>query len=206
MINTVSFDVFMPDLEPELVRCPVPVIERRLRESAIEACEDANVWREEISVEVVPDVTQYAFLDEEQADDVQIHSILWMNLNGRPMAHGCDYTVEDRGTFTLLRNPKATATMTALISLKPSRETLVLGDVLYRDYHKMILQGTLAKAYGMDKRQWSNPTKEAQCRVVFEEEIADAKRAIDRGFVTGSQRLRSRPFAMPVQSSFGRRF
>ena len=42
-MNLVELEAFFPDIEPELPRCPVPVIENRIRDAIIDACERANI-------------------------------------------------------------------------------------------------------------------------------------------------------------------
>ena len=82
-----------------------------------------------------------------------------------------------------------------LLSIKPSRHTLEVSAVLWRDYYQLIVEGTLAKALMMKDRQWSDPALAKEYEKKYEYSLAKAKQAIDRGFKTGSQRIRRRKFA-----------
>lgn len=199
MIDTVSFDVFMPDLEPELTRCPIPVIERRLREAAIEACEDANIWPHTEIITLEIGVKEY---DMAFDDNVDIHSVVGVtSASSRSLVLGSDFTVSERGTITLTRSPTKVSELSVCLTLKPSRSALVVGRVVYRDNYRMLIQGTLSKAFDMKNRVWSNPAEARKHRAIFEEEIADARRSVDRGFVTTSLRVNPRFYAMPTQRS-----
>lgn len=200
---------WMPDLEPDLVSCPVPIIERRLRESAIEACEDANVWA--IMLDEIPTVAQQTSYVFQVPENTQVHSVLSVMHNSRPLSlDDREVYVNERGGIELNNRPKydsdpieqegrRRAGLDVTVTMKPTRDATELADILFSDYHKMIIAGTLAKAFAMKNRRWSEPEEAARHRVIFEEEIADAKRAVDRGFITGSQRLERRQFASSTQ-------
>ena len=82
------------------------------------------------------------------------------------------------------------------LSIKPSRTTLHVSEVLWRDYYQLIVEGSLAKALMMLNRPWSNPEMGKEMEKKFEYSLAKAKQAVDRGFKTGSQRFRPRRFTV----------
>jgi len=82
----------------------------------------------------------------------------------------------------------------ACVTIKPTRNAMEVSEVLYRDYHKLIVMGTLAKAFAMKDRPWSDIDMAGSYARAFEFELAKAKSAIDRGFVTESQKVKPRRF------------
>lgn len=95
---------FIPDLEPELPNCPLPIIERRLIEAIIDACERANLWRVETSAALVANRLEYTFGD--LPEHTRPHSLLSLKRGEHPLVHRRDYELWDRGCITLAHEPK----------------------------------------------------------------------------------------------------
>lgn len=360
--NVVELEEFFPDIEPELPRCPAPVMELRIRDAIIEICERANVWRwEHPEIPVRVGVQEYDFVAP--AADLLVHSVLNLSLNGMSLEHpfrddvhthgemryGAGYTVLDRGRIRLntkptlasspkyitlsgaaeasggtvqavyalnefdpdngfsgfralstndplgfrtdreydvifstsidddpaysfaeakmdrqfnttdadvigtgvasplpivdtdgspvnngdprlvsnepvrivceqtqghddpiydfdrfrivvaseavIENPNRERTgISAVLSIKPSRKTLEVSEVLVRDYYQLVVTGTLAKAFMMLERPWTNVEMGKEKEKQFEYQLARAKQALDRGFRTAGQRIRPRKF------------
>jgi len=219
--NLVELETFFPDIEPELPRCPTPVIENRIRDAIIDACERANIWRwDHPEIQIIEGQQDYDLLTP--TVDTLVHSILSLTVNGKPMGSACDvyshenhrgsrsgFEVCDRGRIHLSAVPTVssspydpTGTTTrhnvgikAVVSIKPSRTTLEVSEVLVRDYYQLIRYGSLAKALMMSQRPWTNVNLAKEMEKQYEFLLARAKQAIDRGFRTGSQRIIPRRFA-----------
>lgn len=92
--SLVELEAFFPTIEPELPRCPTPVIEDRIRDAIIESCERANIWRwGHPEIPLIAGVQSYTLLTP--TVDTLIHSILGVKVGGRNIS-GCNdaYTHE----------------------------------------------------------------------------------------------------------------
>ena len=208
-----TFEEWLTRLEPYLLLAPQPVIEQRLIEAAIEACEDASIWVVQLDEIAVVAGTQTYELPT--LVNSQIHSIQSVQVNGKYLhSENGDFYVNERGQITLRTSPKYSSDpitqaeprrkgLIITTSLKPTQTSLTLAGILWRDYQKMIHAGALSKCFAMPNRAWSDEEQAAKYRNIFEEEMADARRAIDRGFVTGDQRLERQFFAAPTNNGFG---
>lgn len=218
--NMVELEIFFPDIEPELPRCPTPVIENRIRDTIIDACERSNIWRWEMpEILLIKGVQEYDL--PTPAADLLIHSILSLTLGRRAYD---DYMVTDRGRIRLGEEPIADSSpqtipittivggtpqtinkinpnrdakgITATVSIKPSRTTLEVSEVLYRDYYDLIIKGSLAKGLMMLNRPWTNVKMGKEYEKKYEYALAKAKQGLDRRLRTGSQRVKLRKFAL----------
>lgn len=206
--NLVELEAFFPDIEPELPRCPIPVIEARIRDSIIDACERANIWRwEHPEIQLIAGQRDYDLMTP--TADTLVHSVIGVSRNGLPVSGddgvtthgdvgGRGFTISERGQISLLTTPLPSQTpqcMELLISIKPSRTTLEVPAVLVRDYYQLIRYGALARAMMMVNRPWTNPEVGKEMEKQYEFALGKAKQGIDRGFRTGSQRIKPRRFA-----------
>lgn len=211
--DLVDIDRFMPDLETELPTCPIPVIERRLRDALIEACERANLWRwDHPELYVTADNTDYEFFAP--TDDSRVHSILELTYRGRDLlAYPKEFEVLDRSMIRLHNIPKVDSSpaadadrpikgILAVLSIKPTRDAATVTRVLYDDFYDLVIIGTLARAWGMVGREWSNPNMSVVYDRHFETEIGKARQAVDRNFVTTSQRFYARRFAASARRGY----
>ena len=133
-MTLIPIDDFLPDIEPELMRCPIPVIERRLRDSIIESCERANLWRwEHPEIPVTRDQRVYDLTGP--TDETLIHSILSVKHEERPLYNildrdtecnpytefyqygGGGYVIRDRGQIELTSDPRRDS---VLLNLGPA--------------------------------------------------------------------------------------
>ena len=140
-MNLVELEAFFPDIEPELPRCPVPVIENRIRDTIIDACERANIWRWDHPEIFIKTGVQNYDLAAPTADTL-IHSIIELNKNGRPIddfnivfrhegfrSQHRGYGVSERGNIFLTTNPKK-STPPLPVFVDPDTIDRTLPDVL----------------------------------------------------------------------------
>lgn len=217
----ISFDEFLPDLEPDLPMCPIPVIERRLRDAIIEACEDASVWRFEApEIQLIAGQEEYD-IPVPTIDDVpvaDVHSILSVSRTSNRrhpcLVPGRDYMVDMRGSVIVAGVPIADSADTTdpaapgerglfvHCTLKPTRTSTHVGEEVLRNYHKLVIQGALSKAYAMKGQPWSNPAESREHRKIFERELGAVRRATEQGFITASHRMPARRFAASSQRGY----
>lgn len=215
-MKMIDIDEFLPDLLPELSNCPTPVVERRLREALIECCERAPLWRwNHPEIPVVADEVNYEF--GTPIEESLVHSVLSLRVNGRPLTSSSDaelrqvigqkfgYNVPDRGSIELLsvprisserltQSPRTRYGIEACLSIKPTRKATKVAQVIFDDYHSLIIAMTLSKAMNMVDRQWSNPKQSDMLYRRSEYLLGRARQQYDRGFTTKSQKLKPRSF------------
>jgi len=220
-LKMIDLEVFVPDIMSEVSDCPVPVIEKRLIEAAIEACERANLVRWQ-APELRTRADRICYDVPVPSKHTAIHSIIRCYLNQNPIRnvppidthdnvynqlerYGTDgYFVPNRGQVQLGGNPQDSDLFTAspreirgldlFVSIKPTRTADELPKVLYDDYYNLIVAGTLARLFEMNDTFWTNEAKSERRHKEFEHEIARAKMQIDRGFTTKPNKLRPRRF------------
>ena len=220
-VPMIDMEVIVPDIMAEVSDCPVPVIERRLREAAIEACERVNLVRWQATE--IPTKTDRSFYDvPTPSTQLRVHSIIRCYLNETPLRNiplietddnvynqinnaASGYFVPSRGQIQLTGTPSEASSpvtddprtvrgLDLFVTLKPSRECDSLPRILYDDYYNLLVSGTLARLFEMNDALWTNETKSERRHQEFEHEIARAKQQIDRGFTTKPLKLRPRRF------------
>ena len=216
----ITADQFLPDIRPEADRCPDPILERRLRETIIDLCEEAPLWVMDFDITLIVDESDYRLPAPEMSD---IHSILglWIGNRSLDAASHHDlrdepgrigyrelqgsrvYSVPERGLIRIHGAPsEATVreTMRAFVSLKPTRDATEYPDLLSENYHDGIVHGAIGRALMMTGRTWSNSELATYHRRMYFECQTMARQAADRGRVTGPLRPKPNRFAP------GRRF
>lgn len=83
----------------------------------------------------------------------------------------------------------------SVVTLKPTRDATTVAAVIERDYQPLIVAGTLANLLVMLNRDWTNVEMAMMYRARYEIELGHARQAIDRNFITGSQKIKPRRFA-----------
>lgn len=225
----VPLEIFLPDIEPELMMCPIPVIERRLRDCLINACERANLWRWiHPEIPLVRDKVFYELTTP--VEHTLIHTVMTVHKNGRsipniadretednahnqlPYQRGNSYAIPERGSIILGSNPRRSTELPEdpeddqreprnrgleiCVSLKPGRKTDEVGAVIHRDYHDLVVAGTLARAMSMKNRDWSDHQLASSYAIRYEHLLSHARSAIDRGFTTKTQKVTPRRFSI----------
>ena len=226
-LKLVELETFFPEIVPEAPRCPTPVIENRIRETIIDACERSNIWRwyhpEILTIKgqveydlltPTPDTLIHSVIDVLPRTGALVHS----HTTHEDSYHGHNargFYVPERGHLVLSNTPTQDASpltivvdgvevdnphrpnkgITPFVSIKPSRTTLFVTDVLVRDYYNLIVTGTLSKTFMMNNRPWSDAAMAKELEMKYELALAKARQAIDRGFTTSSQQLKSRKFS-----------
>lgn len=117
----IDIEVFIPDLLVELPKCPVPALERRIRDAAIEACERAYLWRHQLP-EIPVSIGQTCFDLPAPPGETRVQDVLLVLNNQCPMRNiqlentvdnvyipipntGQGYYIIKRGTLGLTHAP-----------------------------------------------------------------------------------------------------
>lgn len=224
----ITLDEFLPDIETELPMCPIPVVEMRLRECIIDACERANIWRwTHPEILVSKGVDTYELIGP--TAESRVHSIVALCFQGADIHSRQAYEVLERGRIQLAAKPARSSSpvrtaiaptdpvelaawvlaaerpirgLEPVVTIKPTRKAEEVSEVLYNDYYQLIRIGTLYRAWEMVGRDWSNEEKAIQFKRRYEQQLTRAKQQVNRGFVTGSQRITPRRFAASTSRGY----
>ena len=220
MMDLIEIDEVLPDIEPELMRCPVPVMERRLREAAIDMCEQTNLWLWR-HPEVPVTAGECVYTLAAPSTESEVHSVLELALEGMRLhdysmqglldgqgaarVRPCGFIVPHRGEIELLIKPMRSTGdvneptdrtgLETLVSLKPTRGAMTLPRVLVRDHYDALVAGTLYRALRMRGYDWSEAKGAKRLQGEYELLVAGIKRQVDRGYTTKSTRVHPRKFA-----------
>ena len=220
-VKMINMEEFVPDIMSEISDCPVPVIEARLREVAIDACERVNLVRWQ-AAELPTKTDKICYEIATPSTQLKVHSVIRLYLNGNPLANiplvetqdnvynqldnqGSGYFIPNRGEIQLsgtpgeasspfTDSPRVIRGLDVFVSLKPSRTCDEIPKVLYDDYYHLMVSGTLARLFEMNDALWTSESKAERRHREFEYELARAKQQIDRGFSTKPMKLRPRRF------------
>lgn len=219
----ISLEAFLPKLRVELEGAPEPLIERRLRDAVIEACERAPVWTEQLP-EIPVREGQQEFELPPPAGNALVHDIVRVMFDSVPMGcspedertqnpylqlpnrHPFTFHVEKRGTLTLngkapktsdpvaANEPRMCRGLDVFVSLKPPRNCTEVPRCLYDHYYQLVIDGTLGYAFDMRDTPWYDPGEAKKKKVAFEYELAKAKQALDTDFTQRPLQVRPRKF------------
>lgn len=202
-----TWDVFFPDVLPEVLGCPEPTVERALLRAAQDWCMRTRCWRADLDPITLRAATaDYDVSYPSQADGVQF---IGATINGQDI----DFEVADgtstgdrragsRGSkriltsdqriVTVMPTPATTGTLVITALLKPSdAATGVPNDVGDR-FKAEIALGALERLLKMNKTEWMNPTLAADKGKDYEQAVARVRKAVWKAWTN------SRPRAVPM--------
>lgn len=176
---------FLPEVQPEVIDCPIPMILQALRDAAQKLCSNGWVWQEEYTFSLQAGQAIYDLKPEADAIVSDVYDVRKKNSTTSDK-----YTIIDSlrvpepdmkmwdtgwrthesstGTITkwdfrderILIVPKPTATFSDWIKvqcvLQPDRSTNTVPEELYDDYAEEIAAGAKGKLMMMPKRSWTN--------------------------------------------------
>lgn len=170
-----TFDDFLPYVEPSLNACPTPVVLHHVRQAAIEFCERAQVWREHLDTLLgdglsvrfalpIDDQTQISKLLEvsvrapgQQADRCDIVKPLdGQDALRRPNTDRLAWT-DNRHDLYLNPMPVLNAEIDVYVALKPSLASFSFPDEVFHHHVDHIAAGALARLFKMPKTDWYDP-------------------------------------------------
>lgn len=223
LLELVDIEIFVNDILPELPNCPVPAIERRLRDAVIEACERAPLWRYQLP-EIPVKIGQTCFDLPKPPGETRIHDVIRLFMDRHAVENipledtndnaylpipnrGTGFHVLNRGQVGLncepqrdsdpIDNPPDPRSIVGLevyVSLKPERKANQIAKIFYDDYYQLVIDGTLGYALDMRDTEWYDGEKAMMRRQAFEYELAKAKQSLDQGFSDRPLRIRPRRF------------
>ena len=157
-------------------RCPTPIIEEAIRDSAIEFADYTYCWHEPLSALRVRDgVQDYEFCAPAQGRIVHVLYVSHSDVTVLPTTERTLDTMEDgwrtseaavaewyylpdRETIRLALTPSETEAKALKITaaFKPIVDATKLDDVFYNDHLEAITHGALMRLYGQESEEWGD--------------------------------------------------
>jgi|688.fasta_scaffold162121_3 hypothetical protein len=208
-----ALSAFFPRILPYLPGCPEPLAAQVLIDAAIEFCDSSLVLRQNLDTfNTVVGRVQYD-LDAPSAQH-DISRVLGVTLDDKELVAGMAeairgdmptapakprgfYTDRTDSVFTLMLSPPPDEVYSVLVNvaLSPARTATQLDDDLYNTWINPIVSSAIAQAMQIPGQPFSNP---AQAQILLNSvarQTVTSRIEGNYGFVRGSMRVRSRPFA-----------
>jgi hypothetical protein len=208
-----ALSAFFPRILPYLPGCPEPLAAQVLIDAAIEFCDSSLVLRQNLDTfNTVVGRVQYD-LDPPSAQH-DINRVMGVTLDGKELVAGMAeairgdmptapakprgfYTDRTDSVFTLMLSPPPDEVYSVLVNvaLSPARTATQLDDDLYNTWINPIVSSAIAQAMQIPGQPFSNP---AQAQILLNSvarQTVTSRIEGNYGFVRGSMRVRSRPFA-----------
>lgn len=216
---TVTFASMVPAISAFLPGCPSLTIERTARKMAIDLCQRAKVWRDDMApIATVAGQEDYvpapAFVHGEFCDFLSGYTIdadgtrqdlawkpydnvqrafpTWpVDTDGTPQY----ITSKIPGTVLLAPVPDFVGTLNIYGVLRPTPSATVWDAAMYAEFHRVIFHGVLFELLGMHDRSWTNPKLSMFHGQEWTFLLSGAKDRADRGFNVSDLVVQPRPFA-----------
>jgi hypothetical protein len=202
-----TWDVFFPDVLPEVLGCPEPTVERALLRAAQEWCEKTRCWRVDLdAITLIADTADYDVAYPTQAEGVQF---VGATINGNDIEletlEGTTTAERRRGTggsrrilshdqriVTVIPTPAAAGTLVITAVLKPSESATGVPNDIADRFREEIATGALARLLMANKTEWSNAGLAEAKAAKFQKRIGDVRKAMWKAWTN------SRPRAVPM--------
>ena len=197
-------------VRPETQGAPDFLIERAIRDSAIEFCKRTGVYipePEQVSVisgineyEVsVPTGTEMNYITDIFADQTKLQPVSFNELLeklGDETQRGTPryYSQRDNSSFFVAPIPSTADTLRVLYSLKPSSTSTSIPDFVGKEHRETIAQGALYRLQMMPDQPFTNPGAASMNKQLFDKEVGRTVRQVKYGFSGGSLKVRYRSF------------
>lgn len=205
-----QFSDFNTFIRPEVQGCPDFLIERSVRDSAVDFCSRTDVYMvEPEDIIVVEGVSEYTvslptgtelnhiidIFDDKQALQPVSYSELEQRLgNETERAVPRFYAQRDNTEIYFAPVPDATKTLKVLFSVKPTATSTSIPDTIGRENREAITHGALYRLQMMSGQPFSNISAAQMNNQLFEKSVGRTARQVKYGFSGGSLTCKPRLF------------
>lgn len=205
-----KYSDFASFVRPETQGAPDFLIERAIRDSAIEFCRRTGVYipePENVTIIIgineydvtLPSGTELNYITDVFANQTKLSPVSYNELlerlgdeteKGTPKY----YSQRDNKAFFVAPIPSAADTFRVLYSLKPTSTSKSIPDSVGKEHQEAITQGALYRLQMMPNQPFSNPGSAGANKQLFEREVGRTVRQVKYGFSGGSLKVRYREF------------
>jgi hypothetical protein len=197
-------------VRPEVQGAPDFLIERSVRDSAIDFCSRTDIYIPEPEfITIIAGVNEYAvslpsgtelnhildiFNDKAALTPISYSQLLLRlgdeNTRGTPAY----YAQRDNADFYLAPIPAAVESFRVLYSVKPTSSSSSIPDSVGKEHRETIAHGALYRLQMMSGQPWSNPNAAGVNKQLFERGVGKVIRQVKYGFSGGSLTCKPRAF------------
>lgn len=201
---------FSQFIRPEVQGCPDYMIERAVRDSAVDFCTRTDVYVAEPEfVTIVQNVNEYDLSIDAGSELNHILDVFNNTTKLKPVSYSVllgalgnesttgtpqYYAQRDNTQFYLAPIPATTESYRVLYSLKPSSTSTSIPDTIGKEYREAISHGALFRLQMMAGQPFGNLSLAGTNRDLFEKAIGRTIRQVKYGFSGGSLTAKSREF------------
>ncbi len=205
-----KFSAFATFVRPEAPGAPDFLIERSVRETAIDFCRRTGVYipePENITIikgineydVTVPAGTELNYITDVFADQIKLQPVSYNRLLeklGDETEQGTPkyYAQRDNTNFYVAPIPSDADTFRVLYTLKPTATSSSLPDSVAKEHQETLIQGALYRLQMMPNQPFTNPGSAANNKVLYEREVGRTVRQVKYGFSGGALKVRYREF------------
>lgn len=200
---------FVPKVAVEVAECPRPVMIDAIRQACIDFCVRSNAWKEwldpivvsstERAIEVEhPDKARIIKVLDARFTDVDDPLSLILPSKANELYPGWDIDLEGTPEALFLRSPDEIRLcphpdtdgdeLTLEATLRPSEDSVNVGDILWTDHAQVIADGAKARLMQQVNVPWHNPGRAAQLQTQFESAANSLNVAQAVGYTTARLR------------------
>lgn len=169
-----SLEDLIPDVMVEVEGPPRALVMRELVASVRTFCDDTQVWREELLISPIENVTEYTLPLPSHSDLSAVISDV-----------DADAVPPDRLIFDVA----PTEALPLTVALKPAYNANLLPDVIASQYREAVVSGAVYRLLMMTGRPWANPELAVYHKGVVDDAISRARAREFRGYTNRSMRI-----------------
>jgi len=197
-------------IRPEVQGCPEFLVERSVRDSAIDFCARTGVYiPEPETLTIIKGVNEYAVslptgtelnrIIDIYNDKTALQPLGYSELLGRlgdETEQGSPkyYAQRDNSDFYLAPTPDETATLRVVYSVKPTATSSSIPDTVGRENREALVHGALYRLQMMSGQPFSNGGAAQMNNQLFEKAVGRTTRQVKYGFSGGRLRVKPRAF------------
>jgi len=215
------WDDFLSEVLPYVENCPIPIAKNYIKNAAIELCQRATLWRQELDrinitanihtyelcTELNTDETissiDYAYITEDSGetnltvtteDAMKISTKVWRTLTATKPESIMMLNTENCRLYPI---PEVDITNSLVVGLimKPSRDAAGVPDWIFEQWAETIAHGAKARLMGMKGRDWYAPSEATDEQADFDLGVKDATIRANKGHSRQNTKVQMRPFA-----------
>jgi hypothetical protein len=197
-------------IRSEASGAPDFVIERAVRDAAIDFCIQTDVYRlEPEDIQVIAGIDEYdlsipigtelnhiidIYRNREALRPVSYSRLLEVTGDGTQKGAPKYYSQRDNTVFYLSPVPNKAETLKVLYSVKPSPASTSIPDTIGREYREAFVHGALYRLQMMSGQPWSDLGSAQSNKTLFDRQSAKVMREVRYGYGGGALTVKSRAF------------
>ena len=186
------------------------IVERAIREAAIEFCIKTDAYRLEPElVQIVVGIDEYdltipsgtelnhiidVYRNRETLSPVSYSRLLEVQGNGTQRGKPKYYAQRDNTVFYVGPVPSEKETLKVLYSVKPTSISTSIPDTIGREYREPLVHGAIYRLQMMSDQPWTNMGAAQSNKGLFDQRTSQIMREVRYGYGGGALTVKSRAF------------